>query len=148
MSKNALIVLLVIVIAVLVLPLLGKSFAKGSGNSSQATPEAAVVTAEPKVLRMNPSNGASNVSPGLSQITVTFDQPMGDGFSWTGSGTTYPETTGQPFWQDNQTTCVLPVRLKPNWTYRFGLNSFSYKNFRSRQGVPLTPVTWEFSTGS
>ncbi|MCC6144155.1 MAG: Ig-like domain-containing protein [Candidatus Hydrogenedentes bacterium] len=148
MSKHALIVLLVIIIAILVLPVLGKTFARGTGSTLQEPPEAAAVTAEPKVLRMNPPNGASGVRPGLSQITVTFDQPMGDGFSWTGSGTTYPETTGQPSWQDGQTTCVLPVRLKPNWTYRFGLNSLSYKNFRSRQGVPLTPVTWEFNTGS
>jgi hypothetical protein len=40
----------------------------------------------------------------------------------------------------------LPVALKPNWQYRFGLNSRSFKNFASAEGVPLEPVVYEFRT--
>jgi hypothetical protein len=39
------------------------------------------------------------------------------------------------------------VKLKPNWEYRLGLNSFSHKNFQSAHGVPLEPVVYTFSTG-
>lgn len=43
-------------------------------------------------------------------------------------------------------TCVLSVRLKPDWSYRLGLNSPSHINFQSIGGVPLEPVEWTFTT--
>jgi hypothetical protein len=42
---------------------------------------------------------------------------------------------------------VLPVELKPRWTYQLGLNSPSFKGFQSNDGVPLVPVSYSFSTG-
>ncbi len=102
----------------------------------------------PSVVSMNPPNGAAGVSPYTTQLVVMFSEPMGGGFSWTGGGPEFPETTGKPFWAADRRTCVLPVRLQPNWSYRVGLNSPSHKNFRSASGTPLQQVVWRFSTGN
>jgi hypothetical protein len=82
-------------------------------------------------------------------VRVTFSVAMGGGFSWCGGGEDYPEIPeGQrPFWSDDKKTCVLPVKLKSNWTYRLGLNSPSNRNFSSAAGVPLDPVLYTFTTG-
>ena len=78
-------------------------------------------------------------------MRVTFNVPMAGGFSWTGSGPNFPKTAGHPYWTEDRKTCVLPVELKPNWDYRLGLNSPSFKNFKSRSGVPLEPVEYRFT---
>src|SRR5262249_3891782 len=44
----------------------------------------------PKILFTKPADGAKDVDPGLAEITVTFDQDMEEGFSWTGSGPEFP----------------------------------------------------------
>jgi beta-lactamase regulating signal transducer with metallopeptidase domain len=102
----------------------------------------------PKVAKCEPENGAKGVSAALDKITVTFDQAMGGGFSWTGGGDDYPEGTGSPSWSEDKKTCTLPVKLKPNWTYHIGLNSPHHNNFQSANGVPLEPVAYSFSTGN
>ena len=104
---------------------------------------------KPRIINMVPPNGASNVNPNLGEITVSFNVPMGGGFSWTGGGPHFPVIPdGQkPRWSPDKKTCVLPVQLKPNWQYRMGLNSVSFKNFQSQAGVPLEPVVYTFSTG-
>jgi hypothetical protein len=101
----------------------------------------------PKVIRTDPPNGSTNVSPSVTQIVVTFDKPMSGGFSWTGGGDNYPETSGPPQWNDDKTVCTLPVKLKPKWTYRLGLNSKHAINFQSPFGIPLEPVAYTITTG-
>lgn len=102
----------------------------------------------PQVLKMVPKNGATDVSPSLRKIIVTFDKPMGGGFSWTGGGSQYPTIPEgkTPSWSADRRTCTLPVELKPNWKYQLGLNSKSYRNFASADGIPLEPVVYEFQT--
>lgn len=102
----------------------------------------------PAIVSMQPANGATNVPTTLMQLSVTFDQPMGGGMSWTGGGPSFPEGTGQPQWSADKKTCTMPVKLKPNWSYELGINSMSHNNFQSERGVPLTPVLWRFSTGN
>lgn len=102
----------------------------------------------PTVVSMSPANGATNVSTATTQLTVVFNVPMRGGFSWTGGGPEFPETTGKPYWAADQKTCVLPVRLKPNWSYRVGLNSPSHRNFKSATGIELPQVVWRFTTGN
>jgi hypothetical protein len=36
--------------------------------------------------------------------------------------------------------------LEPGKAYRLGLNSPSFRNFASREGVPLEPVVYRFKT--
>lgn len=103
---------------------------------------------KPMIVGLEPKNGATDVDPGLKEIRVTFNVPMGDGFSWTGGGEQFPTTpAGQkPRWEDDHKTCVLPVELKAGWEYHLGLNSPSHKNFQSAGGVPLEPVSYTFKT--
>jgi hypothetical protein len=103
----------------------------------------------PRIVGLNPLNGAKDVSPGLTELRITFNVPMGEGFSWTGGGPEFPTIPEgkKPHWAQDQKTCVLPVELKANSTYRLGLNSPSHKGFQSADGVPLPPVVYTFQTG-
>lgn len=103
---------------------------------------------KPEIISLTPPNGAKDVDPGLREIRVTFNVPMGKGFSWTGGGEDFPEIPEglRPSWTEDGKTCVLPVKLKPGWDYCLGLNSSSHKNFQSEGGVPLDPVVYTFRT--
>jgi beta-lactamase regulating signal transducer with metallopeptidase domain len=103
---------------------------------------------KPQIVGLTPKNGAQDVDPNLKEIRITFNVPMGGGFSWTGGGENYPTIPGgkKPYWTEDKKTCVLPVQLKPGWEYRLGLNSPSHKNFQSSGGVPLDPVVLIFKT--
>ena len=113
-----------------------------------AAPELVQKTQKPTVVKMEPANGAKDVHPNLRELRVTFSVPMGGGCSWCGGGEDFPEIPeGQrAHWSDDHKTAILPVKLKPNWDYRLGLNSPSFKNFQSEGGVPLDPVGYSFST--
>jgi RNA polymerase sigma-70 factor (ECF subfamily) len=104
---------------------------------------------KPVIVGMNPPNGAADVNSNTTELRVTFNIPMSGGCSWVGGGPNFPEIPqGQKaYWLPDKTTCVLPVRLKPNWEYRLGLNSQTFTNFRSEGGVPLDPVLYTFKTG-
>ena len=101
----------------------------------------------PTVLSIHPPNGATDVDPGTTVITVVFNRPMADG-SWSvvGGGPHFPETMGPPSYDDERRVFSLPVKLKPGWTYRFMLNSDHFTSFRSADGVPLKPVDVTFTT--
>lgn len=169
MSKPVLIVTCCIIAGLLLLPLIAAQL-NGDGTAtagdaattavSPAPPPAASpapppptytppppAPGTPVIVFMDPPNGATNVSPQVAYLTVMFSEPMGGGFSWTGGGPNFPEGAGRPYWAADRKTCVFPVRLRPNWSYRLGLNSKSHQNFRSASGTPLTPVVWEFKTG-
>ncbi|NUP90269.1 MAG: Ig-like domain-containing protein [Candidatus Sumerlaeia bacterium] len=102
-------------------------------------------TSRPMIVSTNPAIGARDIDPALAEISVTFDQDMGSGFSWTGGGEVYPETTGSPYWLDSR-TCVLPVALQRGRFYRVGVNSRSHQNFRSVAGAPAPPRVIHFCT--
>jgi Bacterial Ig-like domain len=101
----------------------------------------------PKIVSTQPVNGATGVDPGLAEITVTFDQDMDAGFSWTGGGPEYPTSPqgAKAQWRDKR-TCVLPVALQSGRHYRVGINSPSYRNFRSTAGQSVAPSSISFTT--
>ncbi|MAG57946.1 MAG: hypothetical protein CMJ83_16805 [Planctomycetes bacterium] len=103
----------------------------------------------PRVVSLTPANGNQEVDAAeVTEIVVVFDRAMShNGYSFTGGGVTFPKipTGKRPRWK-NDKTCVLPVTLVPDHAYSLGLNSQSFQNFRSRQGVALVPVRWTFST--
>jgi len=78
---------------------------------------------------------------------VTFDQDMDKGFSWTGGGPEYPTSPqgAKAQWRDKR-TCVLPVELQSGHHYRVGINSPSYRNFRSTAGQSVAPSSISFTT--
>jgi hypothetical protein len=105
---------------------------------------------KPMIVAISPKNGATDVDPGLTELRVTFNVPMGGGFSWTGGGPQFPTIPEgkKPYWSEDKKTCVLPVQLEPGKEYSLGLNSPSHKNFQSAGGVPLDPVRYGFKTKS
>jgi hypothetical protein len=105
----------------------------------------------PKVVSMIPANGAQDVDPGLTAIQVVFDRPMADkSWSFVGDGGPHcPEPTGKGVHYDAQRKVwTAPVRLKPDCSYEFMLNSETCQGFRSEEGVPLEPVSVVFKTAS
>ncbi len=103
---------------------------------------------KPKVLSITPANGSTNVDPALTRITITFDRQMING-SWSvvGGGPHFPKIAGKVYYEKDLKTFVMPVTLKPNWTYYFWLNRGTYNSFRSKAGVPLASVKVTFTTG-
>ncbi len=78
---------------------------------------------------------------------MTFDRDMDEGMSWTGGGAIFPPAPDgeRAAWRDRR-TCVLPVRLAEGHYYRVGINSLSYQNFRSVEGVPANAAEIAFTT--
>ena len=116
-------------------------------STSGAPAEDSKPAARPVIVSTSPAVGAKGVDPGITEITVTFDQDMGDGMSWTGGGSEFPATPqgGQAHWRDKR-NCVLPVKLQAGHFYRVGINSQSYNNFMSAQGTPAAPSAIYFTT--
>jgi hypothetical protein len=127
------------------MPQVVKLFEQVAGRIEQ---EDGIAAADaPKVLWMSPANGAADVDPGITEITVVFDRPMASG-SWSvvGGGSDFPKTTGPAAYDADRRVFTLPVKLKPGWTYRFMLNSDRFTAFRSAEGTPLEPIDVTFTT--
>ncbi len=104
-------------------------------------------SAMPRVVSTTPAAFADDVSPDVNKITVTFDQPMMDqSWSWTGGGETYPQTPGRPYYDSSRTTCTLPVKLEAGKVYWVGINSPSYRNFKSADGAAAKRYVILFAT--
>jgi beta-lactamase regulating signal transducer with metallopeptidase domain len=111
------------------------------------TSSAGALSVPPKIIATSPSVGATDVGPALSEITVTFDQDMGGGMSWTGGGPDFPPTReGQKAQWRNKRTCALPVKLNSAHYYRVGINSKNYQNFANQRGVAALPSAIFFTT--
>jgi RNA polymerase sigma-70 factor (ECF subfamily) len=100
------------------------------------------------VIRTVPEAGQTEVDPGLKEIRVTFSKPMRDGsWSWVQmSAGSFPKLAGQPSFQTDQRTAVLPVTLDPGRTYVLWLNSPPHENFQDRDGRKAVPYLLVFST--
>ena len=124
-----------------------KLTATKSTRATAAPATNAAAEGPPRIVATAPAAGAADVDPATSEIVVTFDCEMAHGFSWTGGGPDYPpKAEGQaPHWRDTR-MAVLPVKLEPGHYYRVGINSESYRNFRSGAGVPALPSMIYFTT--
>jgi len=108
--------------------------------------QAAATSVPPEVVSTSPQVGASGIDPAIKEIKATFDQDMNtQGYSWTGGGEFFPQTSSKPQWLDAR-TCVLPVNLREGRFYRVGINSSSYQDFKSVNGVPAFPSAIYFAT--
>jgi bla regulator protein BlaR1 len=124
-----------------------------SGQGGQAPRSAAGAQAPidpqgpPRILATSPGDGETEVNPAITEITVTFDRDMGDGFSWTGGGAEFPGSPAgkKAQWRDKR-TCVLPVELQAGHFYRVGINAPSFHGFASTQGVAAVPSAIYFTT--
>ena len=100
----------------------------------------------PSVVETVPRSGDTNVDPSLTEIRVTYDREMSDGsWSWC-CDPDQLQTTGEPRYEPDRKTCVLPVKLKPGKTYAIWLNSPEFKNFKDRNGRSASPYLLSFTT--
>ncbi len=102
----------------------------------------------PKVIGTTPQNGTQNVDPALTEISVTFNESMMDkSWSWCyGEKDKFPQMAGQPYYTENNTKNVLPVRLEPNEEYVIWINTANFKNFKDKTGNPVEPYKFTFKT--
>jgi hypothetical protein len=115
--------------------------------SKEAERLAALSAAAPKLVRMEPANGATDVDPALEVLVLEFDRPMQAGsYSIVGSRQDAPGITGAPEQSADGKSFRFPVRFAANKPYSFSLNSPRFQGFRSSEGAPLKPIAVQFKT--
>jgi len=81
-------------------------------------------------------------------LTDHFNKEMTDG-NWSWAYTykhQFPQMTGQPYYVEQLTKNILPVKLEPNKEYEIWINSQKFKNFKDKTGNPSIPYKWVFKT--
>jgi RNA polymerase sigma-70 factor (ECF subfamily) len=128
-------------------PILAGLLLSATGLVSSAE-EITVANAPPVVVSTEPRAGQTDVAPGTTAIRVTFSRPMRNGsWSWVKlSDASFPKTTGNPRFLDDQRTCVLPVSLEPGRSYAMWLNEPPYENFQDQDGHKAVPYLLVFET--
>lgn len=105
----------------------------------------------PEVASTSPKSNATDVDPAeFSGISVTFNRPMmtdDHGFIIATDGQLLRLDDTLFEWNDDATTCLLQLPLRPNSRYRVILNSQRNIGFRADNRVPLWPVQFAFETG-
>jgi len=125
----------------------GEKFLKAT-LKDPATEGRDIESMPPVVVKTVPESGAKQVAPGMVEIKVTFSKEMADSsWSWSTAwpGST-PEGVGKPKYEADRKTCVLKVKLEPNKTYAYWLNSETFKNFKDQQDHPAVPYLLVFQT--
>lgn len=102
----------------------------------------------PVVVETQPPSGARDVAPGITEIRVRFSKPMTDeSWSWsTAWENSTPESVGPPHYLADQRTCIMKVRLQPDRTYGWWLNSGKFHSFQDQGGRPAVPYLLIFHT--
>jgi len=121
----------------------GDAAVSGVSGMVRSTPQG-----PPRVVRLEPPNGAIDVDPATTELRAIFDRPMEASWSWVTEGESFPEAAGDAYFEADRRTAALPVRLEPGRTYVVWLNSVQYKLFRDETGVSAEPVRWTFTTRS
>jgi tetratricopeptide (TPR) repeat protein len=124
--------------------------AQNGTNTPSATSDAdSILSSQPPVVvETFPVSGARDVEPGETEIRVRFSKRMtDDSWSWsTAWENSAPEFIGQPYYEADGKTCVVKVKLEPNKTYAFWLNSEKFHNFKDAAGRPTVPYLLIFQT--
>ena len=102
----------------------------------------------PVVVKAVPEAGSKDASPGVVEIRVTFSKPMADqSWSWSSAWKdSTPESVGKPKYDADQKTCVMKVKLDPNKTYGYWINSQNFHGFKDKQGHSAVPYLLVFKT--
>ncbi len=90
----------------------------------------------------------NDVNPNITQIRITFDQPMDTAlFFWPipTNDANWPVVTATPFWENGNRTVVLPVKLAAGRIYAIPINSPNLV-FRGATGLYVNPGLYRFET--
>lgn len=120
------------------------AFNRRSVHSISAT------TVPPVVVKTWPEAGSQKVSPGVTEIKVTFSRVMRDqSWSWCDVWeNSQPESLEKPRYEAGHKICVWKVNLEPDKTYGFWLNTENFRNFTDTNGLPAVPYLLTFQTKS
>jgi Bacterial Ig-like domain len=102
----------------------------------------------PVVVKTVPEAGSKDVSPGIVEIKVTFSKEMMDqSWSWSSAWeNSTPESLGKASYGSDLKTCTMKVKLEPNKTYGYWLNSQNFHGFKDKQGHSAIPYLLVFQT--
>ena len=102
----------------------------------------------PVVVKTVPEAGSKDVAPGTVEIKVTFSKEMADGsWSWsTAWKDSSPDSVGKPHYDTDHKTCIIKVKLEPNKTYGYWINSQNFHNFKDQTGHSAVPYLLTFQT--
>ena len=102
----------------------------------------------PVVVKTVPEAGTKDVAPGEMEIKITFSKDMADqSWSWaTAWQNSDPESVGKPHYDSDHRTCVLKVKLEPNKTYGWWINSQKFHGFQDANGHAAVPYFFVFQT--
>lgn len=101
----------------------------------------------PRVVALDPPQGATDVDPSTVLLRATFDRPMEASWSWVTEGReSFPPTTGDAYFEPDARTAALPVKLEPGRSYVVWLNSGEFQLFRDLEGTAAEPLRWTFTT--
>ncbi|HYH01543.1 MAG TPA: Ig-like domain-containing protein, partial [Bacillota bacterium] len=98
----------------------------------------------PRIVKMFPENGATQVSLKTTEICVEFDVPMAKRIVVisNGNGVSYKNA----YWKTERILAVK-VGLMPSHVYQISLGSSSGNRLLSEDNVELPPTPWSFTTG-
>ena len=118
--------------------------------SQFAVTDALLQAQPPVVVETFPVSGTRNVAPGEVEIRVRFSKPMADNsWSWsTAWENSTPAFIGNPHYATDHRTCVIKVKLEPNHTYAYWLNSDKFHGFQDPAGQAAVPYLLIFQTQS
>jgi RNA polymerase sigma-70 factor (ECF subfamily) len=122
--------------------------ALAAAGSAGKAEDLTVATAPPVVVKTVPQAGAADVDPDLKKISVTFSKDMTDAsWSWVQlSAESFPKVDGEPKYDKDKRTCVLPVKLEPGKSYAVWINTEKFENFKDADGRSAVPYLLVFET--
>lgn len=102
----------------------------------------------PVVVKTVPEAGTKDVPPGEMEIKITFSKEMTDqSWSWASAWQdSDPKMIGKPHYDADHKTCILKVKLEPNKTYGYWINSQKFHGFQDTQGHAAIPYFLAFHT--
>ncbi|MCD4831913.1 MAG: hypothetical protein K8R02_08955 [Anaerohalosphaeraceae bacterium] len=124
----------------------GKAVAKNAAEAEE-NPAPLIVSAEPKQF-------SEGVSADTQKIVLRFDRPIGK-YHWYYSsfkGCVFPESVGEPFFDETMQIWTLPVKLQAGRTYAISINNpeamglGEQRGFVSAEGVAVAPFVLVFTT--
>ncbi|UDQ96707.1 hypothetical protein AAEX28_06525 [Lentisphaerota bacterium WC36G] len=102
----------------------------------------------PKIVATYPKNLTNDVPFGKMQVSVTFDQAMGSGYSWcSNSKFAIPQSEYRPYYSKDLKTCYRDVVLEPDTIYYTSFNAKKFESFRAKDTKkPSKPYVLIFAT--
>jgi len=99
---------------------------------------------QPQVISLSPGiNGREDVSSSLTEVTINFSEPMGEGYSFDfgEGGKAHFPISGVSGFSDDRKSFKLKLALKSGQDYDFVITE---RSFQSKTGYSLQPYTVHF----